>query len=285
MNRPVVSRGMLLMLLAAMLLSTMHAIVRHLGSELHPFEISFFRNLFGLLAVLPMALRTGARGLVSRRPDLQLLRGLLGVIAMLGWFYALSVVPIADATALSFLAVIFASLGAVVFLQERMDVTRWLAILSGFVGALIILRPGFASLSIGLLLVIVSSFCWGSAMVVVKQLSKTDSVVSIVTWMAVMLTLLSLPPALWVWRAPTPAELGWLALIGVLGTGGHLAMTRALKISDTSSVVPLDYTRLIWAGFIGFVVFGETPDFWTVFGGCVIAASATYLILRESARR
>jgi len=270
------------MTLAAMVLSAMHAIVRHVSGELHPFEISFFRNLFGFVAVLPLLIRAGWSGLRSKQPGLQVVRGLLGVTAMLIWFYSLSIVPIAQATALSFTAVIFGSIGAVVFLGEAMRLRRWIAVFLGFVGTLVILRPGFQSLDVGASMVLASSVAWGLAVVVVKKLSRTDSVISIVSWMAIMLTVLSFFPALLVWVWPTTDQLLWLGAIGVLATTGHLAMTKALKITDATAVLPLDFTRLIWASVIGYFAFSELPDLWTWLGGGIIVASATYIIYRES---
>lgn len=274
--------GALLMILATALLSTMHAMVRYLSAELHPFEIAFFRNLFGFVAVLPLLIRAGWSGLSSRHPGLQCARGLLGVTAMLAWFYGLSVVPIAQATALSFTSVIFASLGAGLILGERMRLRRWTAVLLGFVGVLAILRPGFQGLQIGTLIVMTASVAWGLAMVVVKRLSRTDSVVSIVAWMAITLTVLSFFPALLVWVWPTTKQLLWLGILGALATLGHLAMTKALKLADATAVLPLDFTRLIWAAVIGYLAFAEIPDAWTWLGGGIIATSATYIIYRES---
>jgi len=270
------------MLLATVLLSLMHALVRHVGSDMHPFEVSFFRNLFGLLAVLPLVLRNGVKSLRTRHPGLQALRSVLGVMAMLSWFYALTVVPIAQATALSFTNVIFASIGAALILSETMRARRWTAVCLGFTGALIILRPGFEQISLGMLLVVGSSVAWGMAMVVIKKLSRTDSVVSIVAWMAINLTILSSIPALFVWTWPTWQELFWLTLVGALGTGGHLAMTNALKLADTSTIMPLDFARLLWASIIGYFAFSEIPDVGTWLGGAIIIASATYLIIREA---
>ncbi len=274
--------GVLLMAAATAVLAGMHALVRHVSAELHPFEIAFFRNLFGLVVVLPLLLRTGWAGLRTRQPLLHGLRGLLSVTAMLTWFYGLSVVPIAEATALSFTAVLFASLGAVLILGERMRLTRWVGILLGFSGAMLILRPGWQQMDAGVLIVLVSALAWGSATVVVKRLARTDSIVAIVGWMTIAITVASLPPALMVWQWPTPVQLFWLGAIGALGTAGHLAMTKALKVADTTVVLPLDFTRLLWASLFGYLAFAELPDAWTWAGGAVIVLGATLVIYWES---
>jgi drug/metabolite transporter (DMT)-like permease len=273
------------MLAAAAVLTCMHATVRHVSDGMHPFEITFFRNLFGLVAVLPLALRAGIGGLKSRQPGLLLVRSGFGLVAMFTWFYGLSVVPIAQATALSFSAVIFGSIGAALLLGERMRVRRWSAVIAGFVGTLVILRPGFADVDWGALIVVLSSICWAGAMLTVKRLSVTDSVVCIVTWNSVLLTVLSLPVAIPVWVTPSLDQLLWLSLIGLLATVGHLAMTGAFKASDAAVVFPVDYTRLLWATVIGYLAFGEIPDAWTWIGGTIIFTSTAYISYREATLR
>lgn len=273
------------MLAATAVMTCMHATVRHVSDGMHPFEITFFRNLFGLAAVLPLAMRAGMASIRSRQPALQLARSGFGLAAMLTWFYGLSVVPIAQATALSFTSVIFGSIGAALLLGERMGLRRWSAVAVGFIGALVIIRPGFGDVDPVALIVVLSSICWAGALLTVKRLAATDSVVCIVTWNSVLLTLLSLPAAIPVWVTPTIEQLGWLVQIGVLATLGHLAMTAAFKASDVTVVFPVDYTRLVWASVIGYLAFSEIPDIWTWVGGTIIFASTTYIAYREAARR
>lgn len=278
-------RGPLLMLAATAVLTCMHATVRHVSDGMHSFEIVFFRNLFGLVAILPLALRAGVANLKSRQPGLQILRSAFGVVAMFTWFYGLSVVPIAQATALSFTAVIFGSIGAALLLGERMGVRRWGAVVVGFAGTLVILRPGLTDVDPAAFIVVLSSICWAGALLTVKRLSVTDSVVCIVTWNSVLLTVLSLPVAIPVWVTPSLEQLLWLSLIGLLATVGHLAMTGAFKASDAAVVFPVDYTRLLWATVIGYLAFGEIPDAWTWIGGTIIFTSTAYISYREATLR
>ena len=278
-------RGPLLMLAATAVLTLMHATVRHVSDGMHTFEITFFRNLFGLIAIMPLALRAGIGSLRSRQPGLQIVRSGFGVVAMFTWFYALSVVPIAQATALSFTAVIFGSIGAALLLGESMGPRRWSAVVAGFVGTLVILRPGITDVDPAAFIVVLSSVCWAGAMLTVKRLSVTDSVVCIVTWNSVLLTVLSLPVAISVWVTPNLEQLLWLFLIGILATLGHLAMTGAFKASDAAVVFPVDYMRLLWAAVIGYLAFGEIPDMWTWTGGTIIFASTTYIAYREATLR
>ena len=276
------AQGMLWMLLSTAVLASMHAGVRHVAADLHPFEVAFFRNLFGFMAILPMLLRAGRSGLASEQPKLQILRGVTGIAAMLTWFYALSVVPIATATALSFTAAVFASLGALVFLGEKMRLRRWIAVIISFVGVLIILRPGTGGFDANALLVLLSASMWGAGVVIVKQLSRTDTGVSIVGWMGITLTTLSIPPAILVWTTPSVTQLCWLALIGMLGTIGHLTMIRGLRQAETTAVMSVDFARLLWATLLGSFFFADPVDAFTWVGGGVIFASGIYIIYRES---
>lgn len=157
--------------------------------------------------------------------------------------------------------------------------------MAGFVGALVILRPGFGEMNPAALIVVLSSICWAAALLTVKRLSTTDSVVCIVTWNSVLLTVLSLPVAIPVWVTPKLEQLLWLVLIGILATLGHLAMTGAFKAADATVVFPVDYTRLVWASIIGYLIFSEVPDIWTWVGGTIIFASTTYIAYREAASR
>ena len=261
--------------------ASMHAIVRHVSGELHPFEIAFFRSVFGLLTLLPLIFRYGPGAFISAQPRLQLLRGAISGTSLMCWFYGLSVVPLAEATALSFTNAIFASLGAVIFLRERMGIRRWSAVAVGLAGVLIILRPGEAAVSVGSLIVLVSAACWGGGTIIIKRLSRTDSAVTIALWMATMMIVATSIPAWLVWIRPTPGQLLWLVLIGALASMGTLAYTQALKLAEATLIIPTDFTRMVWASAIGFLAFGEIPDSWTWTGGLLIIGSTIYIALRE----
>ncbi|MCP5150298.1 MAG: DMT family transporter [Ectothiorhodospiraceae bacterium] len=281
--RAAIGRAVLLAVASTALFSCMHAAVRHVGHELHPFMVAFFRSLFGVVAIAPVVLRTGVTvALRTRNPRLLLLRAALGAVSLLTWFYGLTLVPIAEATALSFSAAIFASIGAVVFLGERMGVRRWSAVAVGFLGALVVLRPGVEAVQLGSMLVLLSAVCWGGSIVLVKAISRTDATVTIVVWMAILLTVATFFPALAVWQWPNPIQLAWLAAIGLLGTIGTFAWTSAIKAADATLIIPTDFTRLLWASLIGYLAFTEVPDPWTWVGGAMILGSTFYIALREA---
>ncbi len=274
---------MLIMFATTLIMVCMHTLVRHVGQDLPTAEVVFFRNLFSLIVVMPLLMRGGGLSqLKTKHPAMHLLRTGVGIFAMWSWFYGLANVPVAQATALSFTNVMFGTLAAVIILGERLRLRRWTAIAIGFAGALIILRPGFIEITPGVIAVLFSSLCWAIALIVVKWISQHDSVLCIVGWNAILLTVFSIGPALYVWQTPTPTQLGWLFLIGFLATIGHLAMTTAFKIGDASVIFPMDFARLIWASVIGFLAFAEIPNMWTWIGGLIIFSSTAYITYRES---
>ena len=279
---PAPGRGGVLMILAGGLLTAMHSVVRYLSSEMHPFEIAFFRNVFWFLALSPLFIRYGLELLRVRQPKLQALRGVTGIIAMLCWFSGLSVVPLTEATALSFTNTIFGSIIAAIFLKEHLSRRRLGAIFFGFLGILVIVRPGLIEWNSGTFLVLVAAFCWGGSVVVIKELSRTDTSASIVAWFGIQLSVMSFPFAIMVWSWPVITDYFWLALMGLLGTLGHLAMTRALKLMDSTAVFPLEFIRLLWAALFGYVFFSELPDVWTWLGAAIIVISTLSFLRREA---
>ncbi len=270
------------MLVSTMLIASMHTTVRGLSDDLHPFVIVFFRNLFGLFAVAPLILRAGVTSLKTDHTKLYVLRALIGITAMMSWFYALSLVPLTNATAISFSTTIFATLSAWLFLGEKMRLRRWAAIVIGLVGVIVVLQPDTGGFNRYSLLVIFSAAAWGTSISIVKRLSAVESVTSIVAWMSISLTILSLPPALYFWQTPTINQFWWLALIGVLATGGHLLMTQALQMADTAVVMSMDFTRLIWTAILGAWLFNEALNTWTAVGATIIFAAGWYIIFRET---
>ena len=279
---PANTRGMILMAVFAGVVSLGHVIARDLTQNFHPMQVAFFRPVVPLIILAPILMRQGPGWWRTTRPGLQFVRGMVGGISMLTWFYALALIPVGDATALSFTVVIFTSIGAVIVLGERMGARRWAAIAIGVVGTLIILRPGADGLNSGALVALVSSVFWAAALLSVKVLSRTDSSITIVFYSSIYFTILAGLPAAYHWRQPDLYELGLLISVGLLATIAQLAMTGALKIAETTAVMPMDFTRLLWAAALGYVWFGEFPDLWTWVGGAVVFASTVYITYREN---
>ena len=276
---------MLCMAVAAFAMVAMHALVRELSADLHPFQIAFFRNLFGLAFVVPLLAGAGLRQLRPRRPGLLVLRGVTDAGAMLAFFTALSLAPLATVTALSFTAPLFATVLAVPILREVVGLRRALSVAAGFAGALIVIRPGAEGLvGAGASLTLVSAFFWGVALCLIKLLSRTETSVAITFYAASALIPVTLVAALPVWRAPSAEILGWLMVAGALGTLGQLSISQAMRLADATVVMPLDFTRLVWSALLGFLLFAEVPDVATVVGGTVIFTSVVYIAYRERAR-
>ena len=201
---------------------------------------------------------------------------------MLLWFTALAKVEIATATALSFTAALFTTVAAVIFLGERLRLRRIMAIVAGIIGVLIVLRPASDSFDLTALLVLASTMFWGTNVVIVKKLSQTEHTASIVAWSSILLTTLSAPLWITFGEWPTNAQLIVLLAIGGFGTAGHLCITSALKLADSSAVMSLDFLRLIWSVIIGVWFFRDGIDIWTIVGAGVIFSSGLYILVRES---
>jgi drug/metabolite transporter (DMT)-like permease len=272
---------------SAVFFSGLSGVIRHLGQEMHPFEVAFFRNLFGLAFMLPWLWRAGRAGLETRRLALYGVRAFLGLISMLCWFTALALLPIAQVVALSFTAPLFATMAAALFLGETVRARRWTATLAGLVGVGVILWPqvegaGGASLSPGAILALLSTAISVAITLIVKRLTRTEPANAIVTYMVLLMTPMSLVPAAFVWTWPPLDTWLWLVALGGLGSLGHVCYVRSFALADASAVMPYDYTRLLFAALIGWIAFGELPTIYTWIGAAVIVASAIYIARREA---
>lgn len=280
-------RAGLWVLVSCMCFSTMSAIVVHLGQakgseHIHPFEVVFFRNLFSLIPLLPWFLRHGRSGLKTDRLSLFVLRGVIALMSMLTWFWAITLIPLAEATAISFTTPLWATLAAIFVLGEKVRLRRWTALIIGFIGAMIVLQPQSQTLDQGMLLMLFSSVLSAASVILVKLLSRTESTTAIVAYMAVFLTPASLVPALFVWSWPTGEQFIWLVALGVVATLGHLSVTWAYHLTDASALMPYDFTRLIFASAIGAVFFAQQPQTTTWIGAGVIFLSSAYIAHREA---
>ncbi len=262
--------------------AAMAGLIRYLSADLHAFEIAFFRNCAGVLVMTPWVMRVGIGALKTQRFGLYAVRGVTSIVAMLSFFWALTAMPITEATALNFTMPIFATILAVIFLGEVVRLRRWTAILVGFGGVLIILRPGVEVVTLPALMALLGAFMVASSVIVIRKLSTTESPNAIVLYMALFLVPLSLPPALYVWRDPTWLQLGLAGLVGVLGTAAHQCYTRAIYAAEASVVMPFDFARLIFVAILGYVAFGQTSDLWTWIGAVVIVGAGIYIAQREA---
>jgi len=280
-----VLRGILLMCVASVFFSAMHVLVRYVARDVPPLQTAFLRNIFGVIVFAPLLMSNGLAFLRTERIGLHAVRGVLNAVAMLMFFTALTLTPVARVTALSFSAPLFMALLSVIFLGERFRIRRWVAIGVGFAGTLIILRPGLIPADTGSILVVGAALIWAVTMIVIKVLSRTESSITITAYMNIFLSLFSLGPALWVWVAPSLEMWLWLVAIGVIGTIAQLALTQALKETEPTAVLPFDFLKLVWATLLGMWVFGELPDVITWIGAMVVFASGFFLAWREHQER
>ena len=269
------------MCLSTVAFSIMHGLVRFVSEVLPPFQIAFFRNIFGLAFLLPLLMRSRFAILRTKQIGLHALRGVINMAAMLMFFTALSISPIAKVTALGFTAPIFMAILAVLVLGERFRIYRWSAIFLGFVGMLIILRPGLVAIDTGALLVTGSAALWAVAMIIIKIQSRTESSLTIVAYMGIFLGVFSIAPALWVWQPFGLKTLGLMVLIGLFGSIAQMAISQSLKETDPTALMPFDFLKLIWTAMIGAWFFAEIPDIYTWIGATVIFLSGLFIAFRE----
>ena len=277
-------RGVLLVVLASAFFATMHNAIRYVTQveNVHPFEVAFFRNFLGMLVFVPIFLRSGLGVLRTTKIHWHMGRSVLNSFSMLTWFTALSLMPVADATAVSLIGPVFVALLAMVFLKEHVGPVRWIGIGLAVIGGLIVVRPGFTEISSGVWLVLFSAVTVSNSKLMAKVLTRTDGPATIVAYITILMTPLTLIPALFVWQTPTLDQLGIMAVIGISGTVGHLLFVQAYKLADISLVEPAMFTRMVWAALIGFFVFSEFPEFWTWIGAGVIVVGTTLLARQET---
>lgn len=280
-KNPVI-QGILLMLLAALGFAIMNVIIRYSAAQLHPFQMAFFRNIFGLLFMMPWLITQGLGALKTGRIGLYLVRAALGLTSMLCWFWGLTQLPLAKAVALSFSVPIFVTLGAVLFLGERIFLRRILAVIIGFIGTLIILRPQIDGDLIPSLVVLFSAMTMAASVLIIKRLSETESSNAIVVYMVLLIGPMSLPPAIAVWQWPDPFHWMLMVALGGMGTLGHLAFTNALRVSDVSVVMPIDFMRLPFTILFAWLILEQQVDQYTLLGGLIVFTSTAYISRREA---
>lgn len=285
---PPIVRATVYALLAAFFFSGMSIFIRQASFELHPTVIVFFRNFLALACMVPWLMRAGVGAMRTERIGMFGLRSLLGLIGMTSGFWAVTLIPIAQATALSFTSPIFATIGAALILGEVVRLRRWTAVIIGFWGAMIVVVgnsggvAGLGALELGVLLALLNAFIMAANKLVLKSLTRTERPEAIVTYMVLLLTPLSLVPALFFWEWPSLEGWLWLICLALAGTLGHLCITRSFQSAEVTVVLPFDFARLPISAALAFLIFAEIPTFWTVLGGLVIFGATFYIARREA---
>ncbi len=267
---------------SATLFGLMAIAIRYASKQQHPFEIAFFRCLFGALFALPLLRVHGLEILRTRRIGFYIARCAIGIVSMLCGFWALVHLPLAQAVALSYSTPMFVTIGAVIALGEVVRLRRWSAVVAGFIGVIVIVRPTAADFSSATLVALLAAALSGMVTISIKYLARTDPPDRIVLLTTLLWVPLSLPAALTVWQWPDAGIWPWLILSGALGTGGHYCWTRALKMAEASALAPLSYLQLLVVGFLAWALFGESVDRYTVIGAAIVISASLYIAHREA---
>lgn len=274
-------KGIFWTLASGFLFSWMSLGIKYLGQDMDSFQIGFLRAFFGLVVILPFALRHGFGPLRTNVFKMHLGRACVGITGMLCIFYAITHMPLADAVALTFTRPLFLILLAVIFLGEAVRWRRSVATMVGFAGVVIMVQAN-ADVGIAAAVALFGAFMVAVVSVFLKKLSKTEAPTTIMFYFGVIGSLIAFIPASQVWIAPTWEQLAILAIAATVGSGANFCMIRAFSIAEATVVAPFDYTRLIFSGILAFFLFAEIPSFWMVVGACIIVTSSLYIILREA---
>jgi drug/metabolite transporter (DMT)-like permease len=281
---PLPLRAIAMMIASACCFGLMAVVIRIVSAHLHAFEIAFFRSLFGALFALLLLTRGGLRMLRTDRLGFYVLRCAIGTLSMLASFWAIAHLPLAQAIALSYSSPLFVTIGAVLFLGEVVRLRRWSAVVAGFIGVLVIVRPGADGFAPASLVALFAAAMTGTVTISIKFLSRSDPADTIVLLTTLLWVPLSLPAALFVWHWPQASVWPWLVLTGALGTGGQYFWTHALKIADASTLAPFSYLQLILVAVLAWLLFGETLDRYTAIGAAIVIGASLYIAHRETRR-
>jgi drug/metabolite transporter (DMT)-like permease len=278
------ARAVLLMLFSTVLFGLMAVVIRLASETQHPFEIAFFRNLFGLLFTLPLLFKHGPGLLKTSKLPLYLLRCAIGTVGMLAGFWAIVHLPLAQAVAISYSTPLFVTIGAVWVLGETVRARRWAAVLIGFIGVIILLRPDADTFTGASLVALLAAVMSASVAISIKFLTRTESPDAIVVFTTALWVPMSLVPALLFWQTPSGITWLWLVLAGLFGTVAHMCWTRALQLGDASILTPISFMQVLVVGVFGWWLFGESVDRYTLIGALIIFGSNLYLAHREITR-
>lgn len=269
------------MILAGLGYTLASVCTRELSSDYSTAQLAFMRAVIALGFVAPLLLRNGVSVMKTGVFPLHLLRSFFTYGGMMCWFYAVSVIPISDYTALLYFQPIFTILFAIFILREAAGRRTWGAVAVAFVGALIILRPGFQDISLGMMAAIATAVLFAGVNTCMKFLSRTESASVMVAYVSILMLVLSAVPAWFYWTDPVLADAPAILGIGVFALLGQYAITRSIAAADARVVQPFDFSRLITAAILGWLVFGETSDIYTWAGALVIFGASYYVIVFE----
>ena len=249
--------------------------------DVNVYVAGFFRFFLGLVIILPYIIKKKDTVLKTTHLKQHFLRAILGLPAMLLYFSALVLLPIEKLTAISFVVPLIVTILAVFFLGEKIYIYRTLALLLGFIGMLVIIRPGFVDISIGVYMVLFSALLWSINIIITKKISKDDSAITILAYQSIFMSLLSFFIVLFFWEMPSLKTFIYLILAAMCGTVLHLTLNHAFKLVDVSMTQPYSFLNLVFASIIGYFVFDEIPDLYTWIGALIIFTGVLIISYRE----
>ena len=273
--------GGLWMVLSGLIFVLVAILVRWLNDDLPSEQAVFIRYLFALIFLMPTLLKFNWQRLSLSTGRIYLLRGVFHSAAVILWFYAMANIPMSEVTAISYTTPIYTAIGAVLIFGETFRLRRMLAIVVGFIGVLIILRPGFQEIALGSLAQAIAAPCFAISFLFTKHLTKTESIADITVMLTLACTIALAPMALLNWHPPEFRDLALLAGIALLATGGHYSVTRAISLAPLTVTQPMSFIQMIWAVMFGYLLFDETPDVWVISGAVLIVAAISYMAHRE----
>ena len=276
------TKAIILNILSIVFFSIMVIFIRKASENLHILEVVFFRNLLAFIVMLPLLTSTGLAAIKMNNTKLFFMRGFFGAIGMLAGFTCLTLIPLAQATAISFSKPIFITIGATIFLGEIIKARRIAAIIIGIIGMLIIVQPGVNSLSFGIMLAIIAALAHSINALIVKKLTLTDSPQAIVMWMVIILIPITFIPAVTVWQWPSFETWLYLWGIAIVGTLAHFSWTKSYTMAEITSLESIEFIKLPIMALFGWMIFSEIPGTWTWIGGSIIFLSTIYISHREA---
>ncbi len=279
---PANSRGVLWIMLGTVAFACNDVVIKHLGRNIPTVELALFRYLIGFMLLLPAFVHMGREGLKTKRPGIHLLRLVFACIGQLGVFYAVIHLLLADATAISFSRPLFTTVIAVFLIGEAVGWRRWVATAIGFIGVVVMVRPGQAGFDMVAVIAVISAAIFAFANVLIRRMSTTEPPNRILFYYHLGGILVFTGPATWLWVMPTGYQWPLLFTIGVLTTVGMIGFVRAFSCAEASIVGPIEYTRLIYAALFGYYIFAEIPDIWSGVGALIIIVSTVYIARREA---
>ena len=275
-------KAIILALIASFCAVLMSVFLKLAQEDSNVFTIGFLRFFFGLLLITPIIIQSSFKIYNTINFKLHILRCIINVPMMIFGFAALTYIPLEQIKAIGFLSPILVVILSVIFLGERIYLIRTFSLILGFIGTLIILRPGFIEINIGVYMVLASALLWSCVIIITKFTSKNDSAMTILTFQYTFVTLFTLPLAIIYWNNPSFISLIYTLLAAIVGTVLHLCINNAYKLSDLSIIQPVWFTQLVFASFLGFIIFGSLPDFFTWIGAILVFISVLIITYREN---